>query len=290
MTLVQRLTALLTPLDVVFAELLRGLQPSPAVELPLSEAVGSIAAELPWLKAYPPYNIAATDGWALSARDLVGVSPIHRCRCTRPGTGSKRAIRYPTAATVIDLDSVDQTGASFQVLTEAIPGQRMRRTGSDFGEGFCVQPGSPVRPRDVLVARSAGLDRIKVRRPRMRLVNVPSTRREIGTAQLIRESARCVGAEVVFTEVPFRDAASIAEALGAAACDLIVTIGGSGVGRTDTTIVALAQCGEVIAHGIALRPGTTSAIARIGNTPVIVVSGLADHALAAWWTLAPTLS
>jgi molybdopterin molybdotransferase len=120
----------------------------------------------------------------------------------------------------------------------------------------------------------------------LRVINVPAANGEVVTAQLIQNSARSEGAEVVFAEAASRNVASISEALDATACDLLITIGGCGVGRTDATVVALAQRGEVIAHGIALRPGGTSAICRIGNTPVIAVSGSADHALAAWWTLA----
>ena len=70
----------------------------------------------------------------------------------------------------------------------------------------------------------------------------------------------------------------------AATCCLLV--GGSGVGRTDATVTALAQRGEVIAHGIALQPGRTSAVGRIGKTPVVALPGAPDQAFAAWWTLA----
>jgi molybdopterin biosynthesis enzyme len=82
-----------------------------------------------------------------------------------------------------------------------------------------------------------------------------------------------------------RDAASIAEAMDVSACDVLVTTGGSGVGRTDETIAALARRGEVIAHGIALQPGHTAAVGRIGNVPVIALPGAPDQALAVWWTL-----
>jgi molybdopterin biosynthesis enzyme len=51
-------------------------------------------------------------------------------------------------------------------------------------------------------------------------------------------------------------------------------------------VVALAQCGEVIAHGIALQPGRTAAVGSIEKVPVIVLPGAPDQALAAWWTLA----
>ncbi|MDO9295868.1 MAG: molybdopterin-binding protein, partial [Bradyrhizobium sp.] len=43
---------------------------------------------------------------------------------------------------------------------------------------------------------------------------------------------------------------------------------------------------EVIAHGIALQPGRTTAVGRIDRIPVIALQGAPDQAFAAWWTLA----
>ena len=63
-------------------------------------------------------------------------------------------------------------------------------------------------------------------------------------------------------------------------------IGGTGVGRSDAVISALAKHGEVVAHGLALRPGRTLAIGRIGDVPVLALPGAPDQALGAWWTLA----
>jgi molybdopterin molybdotransferase len=287
MTLTQRLPPSLTPLDVVLAALLRGLEPLAVVELPLGEALGCVGAEVLRVKAYPPHDVAATDGWALRASDLVGASSYTPLPLTTSPLWVEAGDPIPDGCDcVIDADAVDQTGPIIQVLTEAIPRQGVRRIGGSFADGFVVAPGLRFRPLDILAAQAAGLEKIGVRRPKLRVVNVPASKGDLVTAQLIQESARSVGAEVVFAEAASRDVAAVAEALDAASCDLLVTIGGSGAGRTDATIAALAQRGEVIAHGIALRPGRTSAIGRIGNTPVIAVSGSADHALAAWWTLA----
>jgi molybdopterin biosynthesis enzyme len=125
-----------------------------------------------------------------------------------------------------------------------------------------------------------------VRRPRLRIINIPATSGATATAQLIAENARGAGADVIDAEATGRDAEPIAKAAGAGSCDVLVTIGGSGVGRTDATIGALARRGEVLAHGIALQPGRTSAVGRIEKIPVIVLPGAPDQALAAWWTLA----
>jgi molybdopterin biosynthesis enzyme len=173
-----------------------------------------------------------------------------------------------------------------QVLAEAIPGEGVRRSGGDIAQDSFVTTGQPVGALDLLVARAAGLQSVQVRRPRLRIVNIPSASGQITTAELIAESARAAGAEIIRAESGGRDATSISEALVTDGSDLLVAIGGSGVGRSDAGVAALAQRGKVIAHGIAQQPGRTSAVGRIGKIPVIVLPGTPDQALAAWWTLA----
>jgi molybdopterin molybdotransferase len=109
-----------------------------------------------------------------------------------------------------------------------------------------------------------------VRRPRVHVVKVPVSGEAV-TVHLIAESARKAGAEVVRVEAAGRDAESIAKALDPDGCDLLLTVGGSGVGRTDATVAALTQRGELIAHGLALQPGRTAAVGRIGNTPFVAL-------------------
>jgi molybdopterin molybdotransferase len=283
----RRLPSSLTPLDIALAALLRGLEPSTVVELSLREALGCVAADLPPLKAYPPYNIAVTDGWALRARDLVGASSYMPLSLTNLPPWVEAGDRIPEGCDcVVDVGALDQTGPIIQALMEAIPGQGVRRIGGDITDGFAVARGSRLRPLDLLVARAAGLKKMKVRRPEIRIVAIPSTTGESTTTQLIEASARATGAEVVSAEAASRDVASIAQTLETTACDLMITIGGSGVGNTDATIAALVQQGEVFAHGIALQPGRTSALGRIGDTPVIALPGAPGPAFGGWLALA----
>jgi molybdopterin biosynthesis enzyme len=188
---------------------------------------------------------------------------------------------------VIDADLLDQTGPIVQALAEAIPGQGVRRAGSEItGTSAVVVSGRRIRPLDLLTARAAGLAELNVRRPRLRIVNIPASSGETVTAPLIAESARAAGIAVVCVEATARDAASVAAAADTDACDMLVTIGGTGVGSSDAVIAALARRGQVIAHGIALQPGRTAAVGRFGAIPVIALPGAPDQALAAWWTLA----
>jgi molybdopterin molybdotransferase len=284
----QRLMASLTPLDATLAALFEGITPVARVELPLAEAPGCIAAELPLLKALPAFDMAAVDGWAFRSRDLVGASPYSPLPLTGSPVWVEAGDRIPKGCDcVIDPDLVEQTGPLFQVSAEAIPGQGVRRIGGDIAEGSSlIVAGRAIRALDLLTARAAGLDTVAVRRPRLRLINVPAATGIAVTAQLIAESAHAAGAEVIRIEADGRDARSIATALDAEPCDLLISIGGTGVGRTDATIEALASRGELLAHGIALRPGRTAAIGRIARYPVIGLPGAPDQALAAWWTLA----
>lgn len=284
----QRLPASLTPLDVTLAALLHRLEPVAPVALPLAEALGCVAADLRSLGAHPPRDIAASDGWALRARDLVGASSYSPLLLAASPVWVEAGDPMPEGCDcVIDADSVDQTGPVIQALAEAIPGQGVRRAGGEIAEGSVgIASGRRVRPLDLLIARAAGLQKLNVRRPRLRIVNIPAISGEAVTAQLISEKARAAGADVVCTEATGRDAVLIAGALESGACDILITVGGSGVGRSDAVIAALAGRGEVIAHGIALQPGRTAAAGRIGDIPVIALPGAPDQALAAWWTLA----
>ena len=284
----QRLPASLTSLDAALAQVLRGVAPVAPAALPLAEALGCVAADMPPLHAHPSRDTAGGDGWALRARDLVGASSYSPLPLTLPPVWVEAGEALPAGCDcVIDADLLDQTGPLVQALAEAIPGQGVRRAGSEIAEASTViASGRRVRPLDLLIARAAGLDRLNVRRPRLRFVNIPASSGAALTADLMAESARGAGAAVVRAEASGRDAASIAGALDHAACDMLITTGGSGVGGRDEVISALAQCGRVIAHGIALQPGRTSAVGKIEDVPVIALPGSPDQALAAWWTIA----
>src|SRR3954469_15993177 len=173
----QRLPASLTSLDAALAALLAGIAPVAPSELPLAEALGCIAAELPPLKALPAFDVASVDGWAFRSRDLVGASSYSPLSLAVSPAWVEAGDQLPEGCDcVIDPDLVEQTGGLFQVSAEAIPGQGVRRIGGGIAEGSSViAAGARIRPLDLLVARAAGLHRLAVRRLRLRMINIPTT-------------------------------------------------------------------------------------------------------------------
>jgi molybdopterin molybdotransferase len=268
----QRLPASLTPLDAALTALLAGVKLAAASRPPSPELQGDLSAGLGELKAWPPHDVAAVDGWALRASDLVGASSYTPVPLRRSPVWVEAGDRIPDGCNcVLDEDSLDMTTPMAQAMAEAIPGQGIRRKGEEIADAGRIAEAWRT-PGAVDAAH----------RPVVRVVNCPGG---IITAGLVVLGLRAGGVTVLLTEAPARDAASIAPHLDGRDCDLIITIGGSGVGRTDASVIALAERGEVIAHGLALQPGRTAAVGRIGGTPVIVMPGAPDQALAVWWTL-----
>ncbi|MBR0835654.1 molybdopterin-binding protein [Bradyrhizobium manausense] len=280
----QRLPPSLTPLHTALAALLEGVDPVALVDLPLAEAAGCIAAGMPLLPAYPPRDIAAVDGWALRANDLVGASSYSPVPLTELPAWVDAGDAMPAGCDcVLDVGAVEVSGPLAQVLAEGVPGQGVGRSGGDIAEdSLAAAAGYPVGAAALLLARVAGYDRLSVRRPRLRIVNVPGA---TATMQMIAGLACGAGLDVSAHEVGSRDVASIAEALDASACELLLTIGGTGVGRADAAVAALVQRGAQLSHGVALQPGRTAASGRLGKVPVVALPGSPAQALAVWFAL-----
>lgn len=280
----QRLTTALTPLDVALRLLCGDLKPVDAVEVSLAEAIGCVAAGTSPLKAaLPAFNTATTDGWALRAHDIVGASSYSPLQLAKSPHWVEAGERLPdNCDCVLDADLVEQAGPLFQVLAEAVPSQGVRRTGDDIAAGASiVAAGRRINASDVLAAHAAGLERLAVRSPHVRVIDVRASDGSAASSQFIFNFARAAGARVTMLQTSGRGLASISTALGAEACDLLVTIGGTGTGRADTVAHAINECGSLLAHGLALQPGRTAAVGKIGATPVVAVPGLPDQALSA---------
>ena len=202
----QRLPASLTPLDVALTALLQRLEAVRPAELPLADALGwcdgghALAAQ-----PLPAHDVAAVDGSALHSRDLVGLPPIRRWRCRRLRSGSRPVRRCrQKRCRWLDRDAVEQVGSLAQALAEAIPGQGVRRAGCDIAGGTSAfATGRIVGPRNLLMAQSAGLVVLNVRRPRVRIVNVSAVGKAV-TAHLILGCAQAEGAAIAFAEAAGR--------------------------------------------------------------------------------------
>jgi molybdopterin biosynthesis enzyme len=268
--------------------LLDGLVPVAPSFLPLEEAHGCIAAEMPPLaRPLPAADTATMDGWAFRALDLVGASAYSPLPLANAPIWVETGDAMPEGCDcVVEAGLVDCDGPIAQATGEAAPGQGIRRAGEDMEAGRpIIMAGRKLSAADLLMVRIAGVREVAVRMPRLRLIDIASPRGDQASAQFIAETAKLSGAAVAGIETVARDAASIAGVLDEENCDLIVLVGGTGEGRADATGKALAARGALIAHNLALRPGRSTAIGRLGAIPIVALPGAPDQALAAFFAL-----
>ena len=92
---------------------------------------------MPPLKPHPPHDIAATDGWALRANDLVGASSYSPLPLTTAPVWVEAGDAMPEGCDcVLDSDSVDQSARWFRCW-------RRRSRGRGFAGRAAISPAEP---------------------------------------------------------------------------------------------------------------------------------------------------
>ncbi|MDB5649088.1 MAG: molybdopterin-binding protein [Hyphomicrobiales bacterium] len=284
----QDLPPALTSLDAARALLLAGLAPVAPRNVPVAEAQGLISAPMPPFAALVPQRARATrDGWAMCARDLAGASPFSPVMLAKPPVWVDLGDALPDGCDcVIDPQGLELLTGHAQVSVEAYPGENIRRAGEDLAAGTSpLREGQNLGALDLLVLRGAGVETVMVRRPRVLLIDTPARDGAETTAQLILRLLDDAGAYGTLMSAQDWGADAMFDTLTTIDADLLLTIGGTGAGRHDATIQTLAKRGTLLAHGIAMLPGRSAALARVAGRPVIALPGSPDHALAAFWAL-----
>ena len=274
----------LTSLQEARALLLNALRPVDPILTLRDEALGCICAEPLIVGVQPPRAIALRDGWAMRAEELAGASsyaPV--LLATVPIAVETGDALPPECDCVIDHHGLDLGGPMAQAVIEALPGENVRRPGEDASAaGALFAPGHRLRPTDLACAQSIGIQHLSVRRPHVLILDAPARDGARTTCDFLRRALVGVGARVTLRACADRSASAIRISLETAAADLILLIGGTGLGASDHAIVALENCGAIHLQGVALEPGRTSAIATVAGTPVIAIPGLFEQALGAW--------
>ncbi len=276
---------ILTTHEAALVALLDGVSPIAPCFVPLDQALGHVAAQMPALvSAQPVRDVAATNGWACRALDLVGATAYSPSALPIIPAWVETGDPMPSGCDcVLEADVVDCSGPVAQAVSEASPGHGVRRAGEDLLAGSLpTVEGRTLRPTDLLLARKVGLSELAVRIPRVRIINVVGGSTETFSTRLIAECLHTAGATIAAIETCTRDVALIAAALEGETCDLLILIGGTGEGRADVTSQALARQGALSVHGIALSPGRTTAIGQFGSIPVVAVPGSPDQAFGAF--------
>jgi molybdopterin biosynthesis enzyme len=120
---------------------------------------------------------------------------------------------------------------------------------------------------------------VLIREPRVRVVRTHPGVTVDAAAGVVANAIDAEGSMAI------SDGMSLEAALQADDADAIVAVGGTGRGRSDTSVATLAQLASVSFHGIAIQPGETTAVGFTGKRPVLMLPGRLDAAIAGWLTV-----
>jgi molybdenum cofactor synthesis domain-containing protein len=257
----------------------------PAERVALAAAAGRVLAEgLVALAANPPHRCAAMDGYAVVAA-RTGNGPLAPGTYLRIDTGQPVDDRYDAVAQ-IEIAHEDRDGLTLE--RALVAGANVRAAGEDVQEGDELLPGGRLLSAyDIALAAVAGHGELVVaRRPVVSILPTGGELRPPGTrlapgevadadGPMLQALARDCGA--LCERLPPRpdDAEQIGSAVLDAVrrSDLVLVIAGSSRGRADHTASVLDRHGELVAHGVALRPAHPVALGLVEGTPVIGIPG-----------------
>jgi len=283
--------------------------------VPLARAAGRVLArDLVCEQDLPGFRRSTVDGFAVQAAstfgasegapallDVVGEVVMGRAATTPAGPG--RAVRIPTGGMVPEgadaIVMIEHTEAlddlTIEVGRAMAPGDNLIAADEDAAAGQVVlTTGQRVRPQEAGLLAAIGQVEVEVfRRPVVAILSTgdevvppesppgPGQVRDVNATTLsaLVEQAGCVALPLGIVADDF-DALLSACRQGFEQADTLLISGGSSVGTRDHTLDVLRALpdAELLVHGVAIKPGKPTLLARSGPK---AVWGLPGHVASA---------
>jgi molybdopterin molybdotransferase len=284
-------------------EIVSGLKPLPDEIVQLESACGRVlAVEVLAPEPVPHFDRSVMDGYAVRARDTFGASETLPVLIELAGEiamgaevslsiDSGKGAEIPTGGMLpVGADAVVMVEYTYPLdartieVTRAVaPGENVLKKGEDIAGNERLLPrGWRLRPQDVGMLAALGIGSIAVfRRPRVAILSTgdeivpvstsvlpPGMIRDINSFALaaqIQDAGGIVGSRLVVEDRLEALVDCCREAFREH--EMVVLSGGSSVGMRDFTVRILEGFpeAELLVHGVAIRPGKPTILARIGR-------------------------
>ena len=269
------------------------LGPLPSEGVPLEEASGRVTAGPIWAgMSSPHYHASAMDGVAVRAEDTYGASRTSpkRLRIGPQGqwvdTGDAMPSQFNAVIMIEDVQKIGEE--EIEILSSVAPWENVRPLGEDIVATELVLPENhPIRPVDVGAMAASGLTTVPVRkRPAVAVIPTGTELVEPGSelkagdivefnSLMLAGLLKDWGATPVRIPIVADERPRLIEAVRSAVekSDIVVINAGSSAGSEDYTASIVSELGELLVHGVAIRPGHPVVLGVIGGKPVLGLPG-----------------
>jgi putative molybdopterin biosynthesis protein len=269
-----------------------GIRPLEGEQVPVGDSLGRITAGAVFAKLSSPfYHSSAMDGYAVRFSDTFGASESvpKRLKLGHEAVYVDTGDPLPDGFNaVVMIEEVNASQGHIEIIAPAAPWQHVRVIGEDIVSTELIVPENHrMRPVDIGAVISGGHLQINVRRrPKVVIIPTGSEIVEPGTelkkGDIIEYNSRILSALVTeWGGIPIRskpvpdDIDKIKSAVleGCGKGDLVVINAGSSAGSEDFTAKVVAELGQVILHGINIKPGKPVILGWAKERPLLGIPG-----------------
>ena len=261
----------------------------------------------------PNFDRSAMDGYALDAESTFGASSYNPLMFqvvgqVTPGETynveiqAGEALRIMTGGpipkgtnAVLMAENAEIFDDKIQVLEAVPPGKHVGMIGEDIRQDQVLfEKGRCLRPQDIGVLASIGLEKIKVvRKPKVELLITGNELLKPGEkprgVQIVDSNSVMLSPLIVRDGGVLKDVYHVPDKrellskhLSSSRSDLICMTGGTSVGIDDHGPVLVDELGELLVHGIPMRPAAPTGFGLIGEKKVFLLPGNPVSCLSAY--------
>jgi len=249
--------------------------------------VGPIIAKL----SSPHYNASAMDGIMIKSEKTYGIDERNPRQFSLGDfkyvdTGDVITSEYDAVVMIEDVRVVDDE--TIELIGPAAPWQHIRPIGEDIVGGEMILPaGHQIRPVDIGALLAGGIFQVEVtKKPSVGILptgtEIVEPKKDLKPGEIIDSNSRMF--EALINKMggnptrysSLKDDYELLKShvlMMSQEHDIILINAGSSAGTEDYTVDIIKELGEVLVHGVAIKPGKPAILGVINNKPVIGIPG-----------------
>ncbi len=259
--------------------------------IPVKDALGRVLAQNIFAhRSVPHYHSSAMDGYQVRAEDTLKANVdnpvlLDDNKAKYLDTGDAISPEYDS---VIKIEDVHKNEKGIEIMAAATKWQHIRPIGEDItAHDLLLTSGKKLKPMDIAALIASGTKEVLVfKTPKVAIIptgdEIVSWDKNPKVGEIIDSNSHLFagmvktwgGEPVIYPITPdkFLELVNVVKE-AVKECDMVLINAGSSAGSEDYTSKVIDELGEVLFHGVAIKPGKPAIFGKIDLKPVIGIPG-----------------